>query len=525
MIHELKILENNAHHFDARYLAACNLHNLVRAIPEHAGAQTIAALTTALQDPTILCQRQSLFLCRELTNTLTVIFMEHENKELADNAFTVLQETVRNISGTGHRAASEALGSLPVTITWPEINTSNFPGTPKVSWDEFSSTLQIKLNAHADFAGRSLVIPGQGNGMVPVIKLGRSDDTPEKLSQEVIWMEHLGALDSYPVRFNVPKVIKIKGSNVFRLKDLPFPVPEALDLHPEYIAVAYFADREYFNYPNDHDNGAALSGTQFKEIMQQNSLLLGWLAGHGIIHTAPIPLFHNRVQRGRRTDEGVYDWPLAGRLDRWLSSCKHPNFGPTGARDFEHFAALQGNSEKIYHAIGIHLLSLFLVSASYFRNKEPARTGLTDNGHPVDARDLFDAQLLDDLIRTIFKNYYTGFVGQPYRDALPFDCERLVLRMIEEMGVDRYMDEMLRTVDQEEMDEETFIEILTSWGYTEREAAAFRKGEKDIPLLTGPHLGGFNQPISLPELIEATASMSAFCIAGKHLSERNSVSI
>ena len=31
----------------------------------------------------------------------------------------------------------------------------------------------------------------------------------------------------------------------------------------------------------------------------------------------------------------------------------------------------------------------------------------------------------------------------------------------------------------------------------------------DIPLTTGPHLGGFNQQISLPELIEFVAAASA----------------
>ncbi|MDD2603865.1 MAG: hypothetical protein PHF66_03515, partial [Desulfobacteraceae bacterium] len=42
------------------------------------------------------------------------------------------------------------------------------------------------------------------------------------------------------------------------------------------------------------------------------------------------------------------------------------------------------------------------------------------------------------------------------------------------------------------------------------------QGESDLAVSTGPHLGGFNQPISLPELITAVETMAAVCIAGRH---------
>jgi hypothetical protein len=42
-----------------------------------------------------------------------------------------------------------------------------------------------------------------------------------------------------------------------------------------------------------------------------------------------------------------------------------------------------------------------------------------------------------------------------------------------------------------------------------------KKGIKDIVVLTGPHLGTFNERISLPELVESVETMAALCITGR----------
>jgi hypothetical protein len=47
-------------------------------------------------------------------------------------------------------------------------------------------------------------------------------------------------------------------------------------------------------------------------------------------------------------------------------------------------------------------------------------------------------------------------------------------------------------------------------------------GEKDILITSGPHLGDFNRQISLPELIEGVAAMSAVCIAGRFTATQSS---
>jgi hypothetical protein len=83
------------------------------------------------------------------------------------------------------------------------------------------------------------------------------------------------------------------------------------------------------------------------------------------------------------------------------------------------------------------------------------------------------------------------------------------------------MQEALRVQDQLAMDDEQFEQFLTERGVTDIPA----KGEKDIILITGPHLGEFNQPISIPELIEFLFKFSAFCVSSfflkKHHCTRN----
>jgi hypothetical protein len=77
------------------------------------------------------------------------------------------------------------------------------------------------------------------------------------------------------------------------------------------------------------------------------------------------------------------------------------------------------------------------------------------------------------------------------------------------------MEEILRVVDQETMSRAMFVAFLQSRGLSPKEALQMPKGRADIPLMTGPHLGGFNQPISLPELIDFAAEGAAQCVAGR----------
>jgi hypothetical protein len=123
------------------------------------------------------------------------------------------------------------------------------------------------------------------------------------------------------------------------------------------------------------------------------------------------------------------------------------------------------------------------------------------------------------MIREIFENYFTGFTGAPPPATLPVDIDRLTRRMIEEMGVDRYMTELLRRVDQRALTDRQFFDFLGERKYGAGQLNGLKRGDKDILITSGPHLGDFNRQISLPELIECTAAMSAVCMAGRFVGE------
>jgi hypothetical protein len=355
------------------------------------------------------------------------------------------------------------------------------------------------------------------SGRLLVVKMARADQDPIELAMEAAWMEALAGRDwRFGCRFEIPEPLRFEGRHLLRPNGLPKPAPDRGALHPEGWAIAYLAPADYFVYPNDALSGRLPEPDEFVEIMGRAALLFGVLAAAGIVHEAPIPLFHNRVQRHRRRDAGRYEWFRGGRLDRWLASCAYPNWGSTGLRDFEHLVAFNGPPLHFYRHLGNHFLSLLLVAGSYFRARDSRRVGHLPDGRPVDARDLFDIDLLIRVIEAICRGYYRGFVGRPLQGAAPLDASALAGRMIEEMGVDRHMGEVLRAADQKAMTPVEFEAFLHRRGFAPSRTESLRQGEGDLAVSTGPHLGGFNQPISLPEMITAVETMAAVCIAGRY---------
>jgi len=521
LFEEKTLISRNAE-FPARYMAACNLHALARSQPHSITVDNIINLEKLMHDPHVLRHRQSFFLFREAAQIMTAIVM-HNCPDLTNHALAVLKRLLRSATGNSHRAATQAVGSLPVTIHQRfQLKTNEQSVLPSVSFSKIAQQCgDISLDK-AVFIGRSLTFPFASGKKILVVKLARRDDSPDNLFAETCWMKNLRKhFSSLPARFNIPEPLEIDGFSIFRIKNLPLTPPAELHCHPDSIAIAFAAHSEYFAYANDPHQYRHFS--ELKEVMIRNSWLLGHLASQGNIHTAPIPLFHNRVQSHRREDNGLYDWPLGGRLDQWLASCQHPNFGLSGIRDFEHFQATSTSGEKLYWNLGAHILSLLLVSASYFRNQEKKLQGLTPDGKPVDARYLFDESLLMELIGDTLASYYNGFVGHDYAGEMPFDQKNLASRMIKELGVDRHMEEVLRQVDQQQMSDREFRLFLTERGFSTKEAATIPKGEQDIVLHTGPHLGGFNEGISIPELITATAAMAATCVLGRYACENSSL--
>jgi hypothetical protein len=178
-----------------------------------------------------------------------------------------------------------------------------------------------------------------------VVKLAKKGDTAAGLAKETRWMETLKKPEyTADCRFHIPTPLFVEIQPVFQINRIPLAPSDTLKRHPDGLAIAFVAHRDYFIYPNQD----RVAGGKAREMLGRNAYLLGWLAARGVIHEAPIPLFHNRTQRLRRDDQGRYQWFRSGRLDQWLDSCEFPNFGLSGLRDFEHLETFGGDSRMLY---------------------------------------------------------------------------------------------------------------------------------------------------------------------------------
>jgi hypothetical protein len=83
------------------------------------------------------------------------------------------------------------------------------------------------------------------------------------------------------------------------------------------------------------------------------------------------------------------------------------------------------------------------------------------------------------------------------------------------------MEEIFRATDQQEMSDDEFNEFLLARGFSRDNIHGLAKGLEDIAILTGPHLGGFNQRISLPELIHFTETAASYCIGDRYKVDQN----
>ena len=502
--------------FAGAYLVVSDLHRLIESLPSIGGTETVIALEDVLKSARFSSETQSYFLYREAAEALVSLSVYSTRSPVDVFALEALEGLLGTTQGPSQRASIEALGSLPLHIRGPMLCRDSVGQIPKVTWREVAEKAGIVNSLSLAVKGRSVVARTKDDHTVLVVKLAQDKQAVQSAYDEAIWMEYLQSVRfSFPVRFHIPTPLKIHESFVFCLSDLPGPIGEKVGVKAGCHGLAFFAQQDYFTYPNDHRPEMRLSPDQFQEVMVRCAWLFGKLATKGIVHGSPIPLFHNRVQRERREDHGLYEWQRGGRLDRWLQSCAYPNFGLTGIRDFEHLMSFAGLSKQLCYHVGAQLLGLLLTAGSYFRSMDAARVGFDKDGNAVDARDLFDKPFFKDVIRGVFCNYYRAFAGKDLDRKLPFSLDDLTCRMIEEMGVDRHMEEVLRVVDQESMSERAFREFLMSRGYTEKDMGDIKRGHQDIVLYTGPHLGGFNERISLPELIESVGVVSALCIAGK----------
>jgi hypothetical protein len=508
---------DDATDFMTKFLALHHIQSLASGHPTLLDPETVRLVGRILLERKFKRQRQGYFFYRQAAETLRSIVIHASEPALGDLAYGSLITALRATDGSAHRSTAEALGSLPCAVAGPALQPEIPDRLPEFRWHRVLAELDLTPCGPPRLAGRSLLLPVREGERLLVAKLSRHADD---LLLESVWMNYFHrSRKRFPARFKSPQPMQILERDVFKLASLP-RMPGIRGVPAGRYAFIYLTDPEYFVYPNDHRSGnRSLDLGEFREVMRQNARQLGSLASMGIVHAAPIPLFHNRQQIHRRQDQGRYQWYRAGRLDRWLDSCAFPNLAPTGIRDFEHFISLNGGGRLLYRYIGQHLISLLLICGSYFRGRKPELRGRDRCGRPVDARHLFDRGAFKDCVLQIFLGYHRGFAGFDFDEALPLDLERLVTRMIEEMGVDRHMEEILRVADQKEMSDEAFRKFLNRYRPAGIDLRTTVKGVEDIVFSSGPHLGGFNRQISLPEMIEAVETLAAVCVGGRFRQE------
>ncbi len=508
----------------AAYLAADLLEAAVADRPSLASMRTIAALETVLGSVRFAACKQGGSLFQKVAGVLERLAADHPLPVLSSRAVDVLEQAVVFGSTPAHRAAADALGRLPLSppaLASDSIATPPESGRPLtlLDWDRFCTVARLRPGGKGRWTGRSLLLPADPDRLV-VVKVPRPGAPTSPLHAEGWWMDRLMSLSaSWPCPFHIPEPLTVAGSPVVSLKGLPrHPLERALPA-PVQAALIYRCHIDYFRYANEPGAYEDSPGSNVENTFGRNAWILGRLMATGVAHTAPIPLFHNRTQAGRRSDQGRYEWRKGGRLDRWLASCRYPNVGISGLRDFEHLEPAGGDPFKRYLLMGSQVFSLVLVAGSYFRHQDPSLVGFDTDGRPVDVRDRFDRPLFARIIRSVFEGYGNGFSGRWHPFGPPVCPEGLARDLVEAMGVDRDMSEMIRVADQHRKPSSPSLSFGPENG---PEGVPHATGDGvDRVLYTGPHLGGFNQALPVPDLVRFTGGTVALSIAGRFRQERS----
>ena len=455
-IHTEDQLKNQKLDFSAAFMAVQYLVSQMKSFPESITDSTLDALFFLIESKRFNSQKQVLFLYSSAATAL-IQMAKKPLLPVTKRIIPQLQELLVSSKGKRQRAVAQALGALPVRLACqpPPSRTHN---PFKISLDSLLAGFGSFDPTTFKWQGRSLIVRTD-NGL-GIIKFANSSTNIPELVNEITWMDFLQNTSVCPgTDFYIPCPIKIKDHHLFEIlhsSQMPVKIKQ---FHSRSIAIAYYAKAHYFDYPNEDVLEKNFSKEQIKEIFFRNAYLLGTLTSKGIIHTALIPLFHNRVQQGRRNDNGAYLWEHGGRLDQWLDSCQYPNFASSGLRDFEHLI-LKNDSKSLGHYIGEHILSFVLVIGSYFRNKAPSKRGKENGASPCDTRDLFDRTLFIEMVKGVVEHYYTGITGDKPNFRLFLGLSDLINSLIERMGLDENMEEVLRIQDQQAMNDTAFTQFL-----------------------------------------------------------------
>ena len=498
-----KQLLNGTCGFQGTFLAVQYLRSHIDRGPASTSPATVQALFHQIRSPRFDKKKQVYFLLGEAADALIALSLSADTPTCI-RILSALQQILAQASGARARAVGNAVGRLPVAFTLPPVELPTPLPPVTIPLRDLIRAMGTPGSEPIRWLGRSLVVPLQDR-KVGVIKFANSRDNIPELVREHFWQDQLMQIRSvHQQKGQIPSPLVLDGSGLFRIPDpLPAGHPEGLY---QGICIAYTAAPLYFEYPNERVDDRSWPG--ICQAFFAAAGTLGQLTASGLFHTALIPLFHNRVQQDRRNDRGRYLWEHGGRLDQWLDSCRFPNFALSGLRDFEHLEPAE-SSKDLRHYIGEHLLSFILVMGSCFRRQAPDRRGWDAQHKPVDTRDLFRPQLFCELITGVCQRYFEAFSHAPLPGGLKDKIPVLVKDLVQAMGIDRDMEETLRIQDQQNMTPDTYARFLHSRGIS----PAPSRGKTDIVVHSGPHLGGFNQQISVPGLVDFLYNFSSLCVS------------
>jgi hypothetical protein len=311
-----ELIEVRQGDFSALYLAVRELHEFIRSSPDLVGLQTVSLLRRTLLSEAHARQKQSRVLYRELADALLCLVLRPKAAEaVAERSLASLTTTLAHPAVNPRRAAAEALGSLPIAVHSPIFPKPHFREPPLLQWRQVLAHGRASDNGAPTLMGRSLVVPRTTQDDLLVVKMARIQDDPEAMHCEAWWLEYLHATNgNLSMRFDVPRPLPITDQYLFRIVDPPWRDDAAESLHPQGYAIAFTAHSDYFRYLNENALVTGLHSADFQEALLRNAWLLGKLTAKGIVHTAPIPLFHNRVQSHRRPIPAFMSGRAAGGL-------------------------------------------------------------------------------------------------------------------------------------------------------------------------------------------------------------------
>jgi len=214
-------LLNSCMDFSATYMAVSMLEHGLNENISLASSKTVSALYNVILKKVHFFQRQSYFLYRKAANTLSFLASACEDPGLSAESIKRLKQIVADSDGPSHRAAAEALGSLPLKIKGPSLKEQGMNQVTSIRWDDFCRKTGLNADCDMKCIGRSLVF-SVAKDLLFVIKLSRSESESIALNREALWMEYLQTVKhEFPVKFDIPTPFRFKEVYLFKLTDFP----------------------------------------------------------------------------------------------------------------------------------------------------------------------------------------------------------------------------------------------------------------------------------------------------------------